>query len=43
MDTLHAAGIRGKLDRLWFMLNNDAQIRVKTGFGLTDLAATGET
>ena len=42
MDTLHDAGIRGKLYRLWFMLNNDTQIRVKTGFGLTELTATGE-
>ena len=42
MDTLFEAGIRGKLYRLWFMLNRDAQIRVKTSFGLTGIAATGE-
>ena len=42
MDTLFSAGITGKLYRLWFMLNKDTQIRVKTSFGLTDVAATGE-
>ena len=42
MDTLYQAGIRGKLYRLWFMLNCDTQIRVKTSFGMTDVAATGE-
>ena len=42
MDTLYEAGIRGKLYRLWYMLNKDSQIRVKTSFGLTGLAATGE-
>ena len=29
MDTLYGAGIAGKLYRLWFMLNQDYQIRVK--------------
>ena len=42
MDTLYSAGITGKLYRLWFMLNRDSQIRVKTSFGMTDRAATGE-
>ena len=42
MDTLYQAGIRGKLYRLWYMLNKDTQIRVKTSFGLTEIAATGE-
>ena len=42
MDTLYSAGIVGKLYRLWFLLNKDTQIRVKTGFGMTDTAATGE-
>ena len=42
MDTLYRAGVRGKLYRLWYMLNKDTQIRVKTSFGLTDTAATGE-
>ena len=42
MDSLFEAGVRGKLYRLWFMLNNDTQIRVKTSFGMTKVAATGE-
>ena len=42
MDTLHYTGITGKLYRLWYMLNKDAQIRVKTSFGVTEVAATGE-
>ena len=42
MDTLFKAGISGKLYRLWFMMNKDSQIKVKTGFGMTETAATGE-
>ena len=42
METLYEAGVRGKLYRLWYILNNDTQIRVKTSFGLTGLATTGE-
>ena len=42
METLFEAGVRGKLYRLWHILNKDTQIRVKIGFGLTGLAATGE-
>ena len=42
MDTLYEAGIRGKLYRLWFLLNSDTQIKVKTSFGTTDWAETGE-
>ena len=42
MDTLYEAGIRGKLYRLWFMLNNNAEIKVKTSFGLSEKADTGE-
>jgi hypothetical protein len=42
MDTLYGAGIGGKLYRLWFMLNKDSQIRVKTSFGMTGTAVTGE-
>ena len=41
MDTLYNACIVGKLYRLWFLLNKN-KIRVKTGFGMTDTAATGE-
>ena len=42
MDTLYGAGIEGKLYRLWFMLNKDSQIKVKTSFGMTGTAMTGE-
>ena len=42
MDSLFEAGITGKLYRLWFMMNKDSQICVKTGFGMTDTAPTGE-
>ena len=42
MDTLYNAGVTSKLYRLWFMLNKDSQIRVKTAFGITDVAPTGE-
>ena len=42
MDTLYGAGIAGKLYRLWFMLNQNSQIRVKTSFGMTGTAVTGE-
>ena len=42
MDVLYDAGIRGKLYRLWFLMNKDSQIRVKTSFGMTEVAATGE-
>ena len=41
MDTLYSAGIVGKLYRLWFLLNKN-KIRVKTGFGMTESAATRE-
>ena len=42
MDSLYEAGVLWKLYLLWFMLNNDTQIRVKTSFGMTKVAATGE-
>ena len=42
MDTLYDAGIEGKLYRLWYLMNKDSQIRVKTSFGMTDIATTGE-
>ena len=43
MDTLYSAGIKGKLYRLWYELYKDAQIRVKTGAGMTAIEATGES
>ena len=42
MDTLHEAGVKGKLYRLWYILNKDTQIRVKASVGITETAATGE-
>ena len=42
MDTLYSSGVRGKLYRLWYELYKDAQIRVKTGAGMTHTEATGE-
>ena len=42
MDTLYSSGIRGKLYRLWYELYKDAQIKVKTGAGMTNSEATGE-
>ena len=42
MDTLYMAGIHGKLYRLWFELNRDTQIRVKTGVGMSGIKPTGE-
>ena len=42
MDTLFTYGIQGKLYRLWYELYRDAQIRVKTGAGITSVKATGE-
>ena len=42
MDTLHEAGVKGKLYSLWYILNKDTQIRVKTSVGITETAATGE-
>ena len=41
MDTLYSACIVGKLYRLWFLLKKN-KIRVKTGFGMTESAATRE-
>ena len=42
MDTLYTYGIKGKLYRLWYELYRDAQIRVKTGAGMTAVEATGD-
>ena len=41
MDTLYHTGIRGKLYRLWYMLNKDTQIQVNTRCGMTDVAGNG--
>ena len=42
MDTLYSYGVRGELYRLWYELYKDAQIKVKTGAGMTATEATGE-
>ena len=42
MDTLYSYGVRGKLYRLWYELYKDAQIKVKTGAGMTATEPTGE-
>ena len=42
MDTLYSYGVRGKLYRLWYELYKDAQIKVKTGAGMTATEATGK-
>ena len=43
MNTLHSAGVHGKAYRLWYKLNKNTRIAVKTGVGLTDERDTGET
>jgi hypothetical protein len=43
MNTLYSAGVEGKTYRLWFKLNQNTRIAVKTGAGLTEERDTGET
>ena len=43
MTALYEAGIRGKLYRLWYELNKETEIRVRTGVGTTNVAKVGET
>ena len=42
-NTLYSAGVQGKVYRLWYKLNQNTRIAVKTGVGLTDERDTGET
>ena len=42
MNSLYDAGIKGKLYRLWFMMNCDNQVKVLTSAGMTGIRATGE-
>ena len=42
MDTLFSYSVQGKLYRLWYELYRDAQIKVKTGAGMTAVEATVE-
>ena len=43
MNTAYKAGISGKLYRLWYKLNKNTKIRVKTAFGVSNLEDVGET
>ena len=42
MSSLYDAGVKGKLYRLWFMMNCDNQVKVLTSVGMTGIRATGE-
>ena len=42
MDALHNAGIDHKLYRLWFLLNQNTKIRVRTALGETKYRKVGE-
>ena len=42
MNSLYDAGIKGKLYRLWFMMNCDNQVKVLTSTGMTGIRTTGE-
>ena len=42
MNSLYEADIKGKLYRLWFMMNCDNQVRVLTSAGMSDMKTTGE-
>ena len=43
MAALYESGVRGKLYRLWFELNRETDIKVKTGVGTSKSATVGET
>ena len=43
MSALYEAGVKGKLYRLWYELNKETEIKVKTGVGTTKAATVGET
>ena len=42
MNSLYEADVKGKLYRLWFMMNCDNQVRVLTSAGMSDMKTTGE-
>ena len=42
MNSLHEANVRGKLYRLWHMMNCDNRVKVLTSAGMTDSRSTGE-
>ena len=43
MNTLYEAGVKGKPYRLWYKLNQNTRITVKTDVGVTEERDTGET
>ena len=43
MAALYEAGVKGKLYRLWYELNSETVIKVKTGVGFTKSATVGES
>ena len=42
MNAIHKAGIKGKIYRLWFNLNRNIKIKVRTACGTSDSEDTGE-
>ena len=42
LETMQQLGINKKATRLWYLLNKDTNIRVKTAFGLSEKAAVGD-
>ena len=42
-DWKNDAGVSGKLYRLWFELNKETEIKVKTGAGMSETTTVGET
>ena len=43
LGALHDAGVSGKLYRLWFEMNKETEIKVKTGAGMSETTTVGET
>ena len=43
MNTVYKAGIKGKLYRLWYKLNKNTKIGVKTAFGVSKYESVGGT
>ena len=42
MNSLYETGVKGKLYRLWFMMNCGNQVKVLTSAGMTGILATGK-
>ena len=42
MNSLHEANVRGKLYRLWHMMNCDNRVKVLTSAGMTESRSTGK-